>query len=186
MLTDGMDLPTWCKRYGEEYAPTMIATPPEEYPPAARRRTVSPSDQEDVSNNNSDDDDGPLIALMQAIEPINEAANNDRPKPVRHSPSQDKEEQDDDTSFAGDNIANHVNPPNIKQEEVDEELHAHPPRNLSTILDCIQKCRDEISWLQDNPNFHTRQENQTFTQDLRRTIKQLYSQIADTNSNMST
>jgi hypothetical protein len=99
-----------------------------------------------------------------------------------HNASEDEDEQDDDTSFAGDNITNNLTPPNINQEEVNEEVHA-PAANLSTILDCIQKCRDEISWLKDNPNFHTRRENETFTQDIRRTIKRLYSQLADNNSN---
>ena len=160
------------ERYGEDYAPTMVATPPEEYPPAKRRRiTVSPPDQEDddetvafgrpadiiadVTNNN---DGPPVAALVQAIDQVNEATNND-PPPANVQVIAVAEDQ-----------ANALLPP------------LESPTTVASVLDCLQKCTDVLSRL-DNPNFQTHLQSAACKDQMWRTIETLNARLAIFNNN---
>lgn len=184
------------ERYGEDYAPTMIAAPPEEYPsPPARRRTVSPPDQDHVSLMEDDEEtvafgrpdslneehegeqgdeqindadavaddinnnNGPPVTLVRAIEQINEAANND-PSPANV--------QDD----------------NVEEEQANALLpRVESPTTLASILDCLQKCTDVLSRLEDNPNFHAHLQSAACKDQMWRTIETLNAELAICNNN---
>lgn len=73
----------------------------------------------------------------------------------------------------------------IKQEEDDDDeivstastATVYDNASLLTTLECIKKCREEISWLARNQEFHGRNGGDTATEIMRETIASLYSQV---------
>jgi hypothetical protein len=75
--------------------------------------------------------------------------------------------------------------PNVAQSNHQNEhclnLAATDNSSLMTTLECLKKCREEITWLQNNPDYHVSGDTEACKEHMRETITNLYSQICDYN-----
>lgn len=82
-------------------------------------------------------------------------------------------------------VVNNNNDPPIQPADGDEEQANAPPVQTpithSEILENLRKCRDEVSWLQANPNFPTPHQNIAFKDKMGRAMEALYAQLANYN-----
>jgi hypothetical protein len=155
------------KKYGENYSPLGPLPEPDqsESEKGKKRHPEEEKEEEDEGN-----------AIAVANPNVEEAANQEIG--VGH----------DDTAV--DANSHGANVDNNAQENNEEEGNHPPPDNasLSVTLECLRKCRNELTWLGANPDFHEENDTEDRQDLIGETINILYDQISrfnDANSNNS-
>jgi hypothetical protein len=148
------------EKYGENYSP--LGPLPEPDQSESEESKEKHSEEEDEEEEEEEEAEGNAVA----------AANHDVEANQTH---------EDDNDTAVDATAPGANVDNNSQEN-DEEGNP-PPDNasLSLTLECLRKCRDELSWLDANPDFHEEHDTEERRDLIGETINRLYDQISTYN-----
>lgn len=144
--------------YEQDHAPTDLE-PPEERP---RRLDC------DSSNDDEFGDDDSMAETSQS-----ETSEDGK----QHVTNEDLHDDDDEEEGWADN--DDANEIRVKEEDADDDASATTSSPaLSVALDNLRKCREELFWLQNNPEFHGADEAEVCKDIMRNTIASLYSEIS--------
>lgn len=147
------ELADMLEEFDHDYAPTNL-NPPQERP----RR---------LSCDSSDDEFGDDNSLAEAI---NQRVSSEDGKQQEDSEPEEEGWIDDDDS---------MNDARVKQDETTITTTTPDNNSLSIALDSLKKCREELTWLQDNPEFHGADETEICRDIIRDTVASLYAQVSN-------
>lgn len=127
---------------------------------------------------------GEDYALTNLERPRGSHASDDIDSLIDDSPmvdaSQSAPSRENDSGEAGDSVNPNATQSN-QQNENGLVITATDNSSLLTTLECLKKCREEITWLQNNPAYHVSDDTEACKEHMRETITNLYSQIFDYN-----
>lgn len=158
------ELADMLEEFDHDYAPTNL-DPPQERP----RR---------LSCDSSDDEFGDDDSLAQVINPRVTSEGGKQGQQEDSEPEEEGWMDDDDSN----------NEARVKQEDDDQDettITTTTPDNnsLSVALDNLTKCREELTWLQNNPEFHGADETEICRDIIRDTVASLYAQVSNYTGN---
>lgn len=157
-------------RYGESYAPSNLEPPSRIADDSSGLLNTQPHS----SVKRDEENDDTMTDASQTEPSDNDSDGRGRSK--EHGNDEEEEWADEESGATA----------QVKQEEEkydDGGIHAAAPDNSSllTTLECIKLCRQEITWLQENPEFHRPRDVEICKSHMRDTIVNLYSQVSDYN-----
>jgi len=159
--------------YGEEYSPTNLEPP--------RRVSSVPGDspQKLDAPADADADGDTLIEASQSV-----AYEGDENQGNEQEELMDGD--DGEAQAMADEESDTINGVQIKQEDDEEDSSSIVPDNSSllTTLECLKKCREELTWLENHPGFHG-QDTELCKDHMHDTIANLYSQVCNYNETNS-
>jgi len=167
------------KKYGQNYAPARLPNDPdssddENSMTGTRRGAI----HGDVNAGKAATD-----AAAAAIASAQEDASHDEPR--QHQVQDAIVDAEGEEQEAGDGVANVANGSannagmGVKGE--DEDVHPTDNSRLSVTLDCLKKCREEVTWMKNNPRFHDIDDTRDRMEVMRDTIDNIYNQIYNYN-----
>ena len=148
------ELADMLEEFDHDYAPTNLE-PPQERP----RR---------LSCDSSDDEFGDDNSMAEAI---NQRVSSEDGKQQEDSEPEEEDWIDDDDSM-NDELESSKTRRQSRQRQPDNN-------SLSIALDSLKKCREELTWLQNNPEFHGADETEICRDIIRDTVASLYAQVSN-------